>query len=177
MVDLEAEFTPSLLNSAVYLLQLIQQISTFAVNYQGRPFRESLSENRGMFWGIISVTAIAFSCSTEFIPELNEQMKLVKFTDEFKTTMTAIMVLDYAGCWLIEIILKRLFSDFRPRDIAVRRPDQNERERVRKEAEKAVKDAEEEKKRLEKVEEFERKVEERRQKIREWSQGHAQPAR
>jgi cation-transporting ATPase 13A1 len=42
-IDLEGEFAPSLLNSAVYLLQLIQQISTFAINYQGRPFRESLS--------------------------------------------------------------------------------------------------------------------------------------
>lgn len=44
--DAETEFEPSLLNSAIYLLQLIQQISTFAVNYQGRPFRESMSENR-----------------------------------------------------------------------------------------------------------------------------------
>ncbi|KAI6087720.1 hypothetical protein F4821DRAFT_235759 [Hypoxylon rubiginosum] len=174
MVDLEAEFTPSLLNSAVYLLQLIQQISTFAVNYQGRPFRESLSENRGMYWGIIGVTGIAFACSTEFIPELNEQMKLVKFTSEFKTTMTTVMILDYAGCWVIEVVLKRLFSDFRPRDIALRRPEQNERERVRKEAEKAIKDAEDERKRLEKVAEFERKVEERRQKIQEWSQGRQQ---
>ncbi|KAI1373317.1 hypothetical protein F4677DRAFT_228119 [Hypoxylon crocopeplum] len=180
-VDLEAEFKPSLLNSAVYLLQLIQQISTFAVNYQGRPFRESLSENRGMFWGIVCVTAIAFSCSTEFIPELNQQMKLVKFSGEFKTTMTTVMVIDYAACWVIEVVLKWLFSDFRPRDIATRRPEQIERERARKTAEKAVKDAEEERKRLEKVEEFERKVEERRQKIREWGQGarggHAQPAR
>ncbi|KAI1765431.1 hypothetical protein GGR53DRAFT_265786 [Hypoxylon sp. FL1150] len=174
MVDLEAEFSPSLLNSAVYLLQLIQQISTFAVNYQGRPFRESLSENRGMYWGIIGVTGIAFACSTEFIPELNEQMKLVKFTSEFKTTMTTVMILDYVGCWAIEVVLKRLFSDFRPRDIALRRPEQNERERVRKEAEKAIKDAEDERKRLEKVADFERKVEERRQKIQEWSQGRQQ---
>lgn len=170
MVDLEAEFKPSLLNSAVYLLQLIQQISTFAVNYQGRPFRESLSENRGMYWGIISVTGIAFACSTEFFPGLNEQMKLVKFTEEFKTTMTGVMVIDYAACYIIEVILKRLFSDFRPRDIAIRRPEQNERERVRKEAEKALKDAEEEKKQAEKVAAFERKLEERKQKLREAAQ-------
>lgn len=172
MVDLEAEFAPSLLNSAVYLLQLIQQISTFAVNYQGRPFRESLSENKGMFWGIIGVTAVAFSCSTEFIPEINEQMKLVKFTSEFKTTMTAVMIIDYVGCWLIEVVLKRLFSDFRPRDIATRRPDQLEREQARKSVERGVKDAEEERKRLAKVEEFERKVEERKRKIQEWTGGN-----
>lgn len=172
MIDLEAEFKPSLLNSAVYLLQLIQQISTFAVNYQGRPFRESLSENKGMFYGIIGVTAIAFSCSTEFIPEINQQMKLVKFSDEFKTTMTAIMILDYAACWVIEVVLKRLFSDYRPRDIAARRPDQLEREQARRAAEQVLRDAEEEKKRLAKVEEFERKVEERRRKIQEWAGGN-----
>lgn len=69
--DAETEFEPSLLNSAVYLLQLIQQISTFAVNYQGRPFRESISENKGMYYGILMVTGVAFSCATEFVPEIN----------------------------------------------------------------------------------------------------------
>ncbi|KAI0397845.1 hypothetical protein F5Y17DRAFT_413752 [Xylariaceae sp. FL0594] len=176
VVDLEAEFQPSLLNSAVYLLQLIQQISTFAVNYQGRPFRESLSENRGMFWGILGVTAIAFSCSTEFIPEINEQMKLVKFTDEFKTTMTAVMILDYVGCWVIEVVLKRLFSDYRPRDIAIRRPEQLKREEERKAAEQALKDAEEERKRLAKVEEYERKLEERKRQIEAWRRGDRRQA-
>ena len=171
MVDLEAEFKPSLLNSAVYLLQLIQQISTFAVNYQGRPFRESLTENRGMFYGIVGVTAIAFACSTEFIPELNEKMMLVPFTDEFKTTMTAVMVIDYVSCYVIEVVLKRLFSDFRPRDIAERRPDQLERENIRKEEVAKLKEIEEEKKRMEKVAEFERKVEERRQKLQAWREG------
>jgi cation-transporting ATPase 13A1 len=164
--DLEAEFKPSLLNSAVYLLQLIQQISTFAVNYQGRPFRESLSENKGMFYGILGVTGIAFACSTELIPELNEAMKLVPFKDEFKTTITAVMVLDYVACYVIEVVLKYLFSDLRARDIAERRPEQLERERVRKAEEAKKKEEEEERKRMEKVAEFERKLEERKAALR-----------
>ncbi|KAI9819321.1 MAG: hypothetical protein M1832_004026 [Thelocarpon impressellum] len=135
-IDLEGEFEPSLLNSAVYLLQLIQQISTFAINYQGRPFRESIRENRGMFWGLVLVSAVAFSCSTEFIPEINQKLKLVPFTPAFKLTMTTLMVLDFAGCWLVETVLKHLFSDFRPKDIALRRPDQLERE-ARRAAEEA----------------------------------------
>jgi manganese-transporting P-type ATPase len=179
-VDLEKEFSPSLLNSAVYLLQLIQQISTFAVNYQGRPFRESLSENRGMFYGIIGVTAIAFACSTEFIPELNEQMRLVPFSSEFKTTMTTVMVVDYVSCYLIEIVLKRLFSDFRSRDIAERRPDQLAREEKRKADELAKKMEEEEQQRLKKVAEFEEKVAAQRARLQErWGvrpTGPPQPA-
>lgn len=130
-VDLEGEFTPSLLNSAIYLLQLIQQISTFAINYQGRPFRESIRENKGMYYGLIGVAAVAFSCSTEFIPEINEKLRLVPFSTEFKTTMTVVMVLDYAGCWIIEKSLKWAFSDYRPKDIAVRREDQDKKEEAR----------------------------------------------
>ena len=170
-VDLEADFAPSLLNSAVYLLQLIQQISTFAINYQGRPFRESLSENKGMFYGILGVSGLAFACALELAPEINAQMSLVEFSSEFKQQMTAVMVIDYAGCWIIEVTLKRFFSDYRPRDIAERRPDQLEREAERKKIEAEKKEEEEEAKRLEKVAEFEAKVEERRRKIQEWRNG------
>lgn len=131
-VDLEGDFEPSLLNSAIYLLQLIQQISTFAINYQGRPFREGIRENRGMYWGLILVSGVAFSCSTEFIPELNEKLKLVPFTTGFKLTMTMVMVADYIGCYLVEFVLKAAFSDFRPKDIAIRRPDQIQVEESRK---------------------------------------------
>ncbi|TKA53021.1 Manganese-transporting ATPase 4 [Friedmanniomyces simplex] len=144
LINLEGEFEPSLLNSAIYLLQLIQQISTFAINYQGRPFRESIKENRGMYWGIILVTGVAFSCATEFVPEINEKLKLVPFSTEFKITLTSVMVLDYVGCWIVEKVLKKLFSDYRPKDIAERRPDQLERQRKREEEEQARVDLEKE---------------------------------
>ncbi|GKZ27263.1 hypothetical protein AbraCBS73388_004038 [Aspergillus brasiliensis] len=134
-VDLEGEFEPSLLNSAIYLLQLIQQISTFSINYQGRPFRESIRENKAMYWGLVAASGVAFSCATEFVPELNEKLRLVPFSTEFKMTLTVLMIIDYAGCWLIENVLKTLFSDFRPKDIAVRRPDQLKREAERKQKE------------------------------------------
>ena len=145
-VDLEGEFEPSLLNSAIYLLQLIQQISTFSINYQGRPFRESIRENKAMYWGLVAASGVAFSCATEFIPEVNEKLRLVPFSMEFKTTLTVLMILDYGGCWLIENVLKRFFSDFRPKDIAERRPDQLQREATRKAMEELESLAEKERK-------------------------------
>ncbi|EMR08353.1 hypothetical protein PNEG_03193 [Pneumocystis murina B123] len=119
-VDLESEFSPSLLNSAIYLLQFMQQISTFTINYQGQPFRESIQENKIMFYGMLGVTGLAFSCSTEFIPEINEKLKLVKFETSFKITLTIIMILDYIGCYIVEYIFKKLFFDNRPKDIVKR---------------------------------------------------------
>jgi manganese-transporting P-type ATPase len=127
-----------------------------------------------MYWGIIGVSAIAFSCSTELIPEINEKMRLVPFTSDFKFTMTATMVIDYVGCYVIEKVLKALFSDYKPKDIAVRRPDQLAREERRKEQalkdkikaeeEKAAKEVEEAERKLqEQVEEAERKLQEKAQ--------------
>lgn len=113
-----------------------------------------------MYYGILGVTGIAFACSTELIPELNEAMKLVPFTSEFKTTMTTVMILDYAACYVIEIVFKFLFSDLKARDIAERRPDQLERERARKSAEQAAKAMEEGRKEREKIEALERKEQE-----------------
>jgi cation-transporting ATPase 13A1 len=131
-VDLEGEFEPSLLNSAIYLLQLIQQVSTFAINYQGRPFRESIRENQGMWYGLLIPAAVAFSCATEFVPEINARLKLVPFTTEFKILLTGLMLVDYIGCWVVEQLFKYLFSDFHPKEISMRRKDQLEREEKRK---------------------------------------------
>lgn len=132
-IDLEGEFEPSLLNSAVYLMQLIQQVSTFAINYQGRPFRESIRENKGMYWGLIACSFVAFAGSTEFFPELNEQLKLVKFSSEFKWTLTTLMILDFCGCYVVEFVFKALFSDLKPKDISLRRKEQVERDDARRE--------------------------------------------
>lgn len=124
-----------------------------------------------MFYGILGVSGLAFVCALELMPEINEGMKLVKFTEEFKLKMAVCMALDYAVCFVIEKGLKASFSDYQARDIAERRPDQLERENARKEIEAAKKAAEEERKRLEKVEEFERQVAERRRKLEDWRAG------
>lgn len=121
-----------------------------------------------MFYGIVGVSGLAFICALELVPEINEGMKFVPFSEEFKTKMTAVMIIDYGACFIIEKVLKALFSDFRPRDIAERRPEQLVRENERRKIAQAKKEEEEEKKRLEKVAEFEKKVEERRRKIEEW---------
>lgn len=89
-----------------------------------------------MYWGLVLVSGVAFSCSTEFVPELNEKLRLVPFSTGFKVTMTAVMIVDYIGCYIIEKVLKNAFSDFRPKDIATRRPDQIKAEEDRKTREK-----------------------------------------
>lgn len=59
-VDLEAEYKPSLLNTAIYLISLSQQVSTFAVNFQGRPFREGITENPALYYGLLYVQFLSY---------------------------------------------------------------------------------------------------------------------
>lgn len=71
--------------------------------------------------------------------------------------MTSIMIADFAGCYLIETVLKHAFSDFRPKNIAVRRPDQVQAEEARLAREAAAAAAAEEEAAEEEVKRLEQK--------------------
>ena len=62
---------------------------------------------------------------------------IVPFTMDFKIRLTTTMVVDFVGCYIIEKVLKAAFSDYKPRDITLRREDQlkAEEERRMREAE------------------------------------------
>ncbi|KAI3406269.2 SPF1 [Candida oxycetoniae] len=119
-VDLEKKFNPSLLNTGMFLLQLAQQVSTFAVNYIGLPFRESISDNKGMYYGLLGVAGLTFAGSTEFIPEINEAMSFVPMSTGFKVKLTGAIIVDLGATWIIENVLKYKFMNSKPADIALR---------------------------------------------------------
>ncbi|KAI9105844.1 hypothetical protein DFS34DRAFT_31509 [Phlyctochytrium arcticum] len=114
-IKLDAEFQPNLLNSGVYLVSLIMQISTFAINYQGLPFRESIRNNKALYNSLMAVTGIAIAAATEVSEGLNDWMQLVPFPDEFRYKLMAAMALDFGGAWLWEQLCTKLFSDNRPK--------------------------------------------------------------
>jgi len=136
-IDLEAKFEPSLLNTAIYLLGLSQQVSTFTINFQGRPFREGIRENKALWYGLLGATAVAFSGATDFVPELNRWLQIVEMTDSFKFRLTSTMIVDFMGCWVIEVICKYLFADLEPKPMVTKGRERRERRRIIEEREKA----------------------------------------
>ncbi|KAH8827253.1 hypothetical protein DL96DRAFT_1606032 [Flagelloscypha sp. PMI_526] len=135
-IDLEADFEPSLLNTAIFLLSLSQQVSTFTINFQGRPFREGIRENRNLYYGLVGASAVAFSGSLDLVPELNRWLQVIEMTDKFKFILTAVMVIDFGGCWIIEKTCKYLFADLEPREMVTRGKERREARRI-KQAEEA----------------------------------------
>lgn len=119
-VDLEKVFEPSLLNTGMFLLQLAQQVSTFAVNYIGLPFKDSIKDNKGMWYGLLGVAGLTLAGSTEFMPELNEAMQFVPMDVVFKSKLTGCILLDLGGTWLVEIVLKHFFMNSAAADICDR---------------------------------------------------------
>ncbi|KIY47748.1 hypothetical protein FISHEDRAFT_65997 [Fistulina hepatica ATCC 64428] len=129
-IDLEASFEPNLLNTAIFLLSLSQQVSTFSINFQGRPFREGIRENPTLYWGLVGASAVAFSGSTDFMPEMNRWLQIVEMSDSFKFKLTATMIIDFGGCWVIEKVCKRLFADLEPKPMVTRGRERREKRRL-----------------------------------------------
>ncbi|KAH8923119.1 hypothetical protein BT69DRAFT_1350398 [Atractiella rhizophila] len=152
-VDLEAEFKPSLLNSAIYLISLSQQVSTFAINFQGRPFREGITENSALYYGLLGVAGVAVCGAIDLIPELNRWLQLVEMDNDFRFKLCAAMVIDYAGAYALEKICKYLFADTRPKALITRGIERRQARRAKEKEEQDRIDMEKEKERWAEMEE------------------------
>ena len=113
--DEEKKFEPNLLNTSVYLISLSMQVSTFMINYQGRPFRESLRENRPLYLSLSSLLGIAVLSAAQISPDLNEWVELVRMPARFSEKLVLVILLDLAICLGIESVSNWLFSDNKPK--------------------------------------------------------------
>lgn len=105
-VDLYKEFEPSLINSTVYIMSMAMQMATFAINYKGHPFMESLSENRPLLWSIALSGLAIVGLLTGSSPEFNEQFALVDIPTEFKFIIAQVLIVDFAAALLVDRMLQ-----------------------------------------------------------------------
>jgi len=75
-----AEFEPSLLGTAIYLLSHSQTISTFVINYQGMPFRKGIQENPGLCLGFIGAAATAIVSLASFTPQVSRLSQVAEMS-------------------------------------------------------------------------------------------------
>ncbi|NIG57844.1 manganese-transporting ATPase 13A1 isoform X1 [Pontoporia blainvillei] len=105
-VDLYKEFEPSLVNSTVYIMAMAMQMATFAINYKGPPFMESLPENRPLVWSLaVSLLAIV-GLLLGSSPEFNSQFGLVDIPVEFKLVIAQVLLLDFCLALLVDRVLQ-----------------------------------------------------------------------
>ena len=109
------QFKPNVLSSAVYLISMTMQISTFMINYEGAPFRESLRENRPLFMSLTGLFLMVVFSAGQVIPELNEWLEIVPMSTTFSESLVKAMLLDLGACYIIDTLLKKVLADYSPR--------------------------------------------------------------
>lgn len=105
--DLEAEFTPNLVNTSVFLLWIGQQISVFVLNYKGRPFMQGIRDNSMLMKSLLAATGILVICASEVSTDLNEFMELVSWpSTDIQLKVCGVILFDFVG----SLVADRLFS-------------------------------------------------------------------
>ncbi|KAK6468802.1 manganese-transporting ATPase 13A1-like [Huso huso] len=105
-VDLYKEFEPSLINSTVYIMSMAMQMATFAINYKGHPFMESLQENKPLLWSIALSGLAIVGLLSGSSPEFNEQFSLVDIPFEFKLVIAQVLAVDFFAALLVDRLLQ-----------------------------------------------------------------------
>ncbi|GKY99737.1 hypothetical protein MPSEU_000927700 [Mayamaea pseudoterrestris] len=114
--DLDGTFQPGILNTCVFLVSSVQQVTVFVVNLQGRPFMTGLSENRPLLWSLLGTFILTFMFASETVPGLNRYFQLVPFPDErFRDFLLILLVMDLVATLAFDRLMQFLFS----RDILI----------------------------------------------------------
>ncbi|KAM0671571.1 putative E1-E2 ATPase [Ordospora colligata] len=104
----QEKFSPSLMNSALFFLSTTQQISTFLVNYIGRPYRESLIENKKLLGCLLILLFLIQQLVSGSNEELRQKMEIVEIGD-LKQFVYMVLVMDIFLCYTFEKVCFYMF--------------------------------------------------------------------
>ncbi|KAH3765083.1 Manganese-transporting ATPase 13A1 [Pelomyxa schiedti] len=108
----DSVFQPNLVNTAVFLVSCAMQLATFAVNYEGHPFMQSLTENKGLLFCLAALGGITIFSALELSPDWNKYFQLVPLpTPAHRWSLVCIMLSDcifsFLADWLARLIFTR----------------------------------------------------------------------
>ena len=98
------KFSPNLINSVMFLLQIFNITNIFIVNYKGEPFMQNLWENSFMIKLLLVLGAFFLIIAFDLYPQLNEDLELVQLPENnyYKIILFSILFLNSTFCYLLE---------------------------------------------------------------------------
>ena len=107
------QFEPNLLNSTVYIIAMALQLSTFAINYRGQPYMESLVQNKSLLYSLICSAAVILGLACGLLPELAAQFEIVDFPSDFRKLLVQVLVADFVLAYVVDRVCLWLFGEGR----------------------------------------------------------------
>jgi len=109
--DLDGVFHQNIINSVVFLVTAVQQVSVFVVNLKGPPFMGGLTQNSPLLYSLVTTFIGVFLCASETVPQVNKWLQLEPFpTSGFRDMVLFMLLLDVVGAFLWDRFLLGVFA-------------------------------------------------------------------
>jgi len=109
--DYKVKFSPSLMNTAMFLTNNEMQVATFVSNYRGRPFMQGFFENKLFFYSVLFSFVLVTLLTFDSNDLLREIFQLVRFPSrQFQIKLSSYMIADLLLCLTFEKITLLFFT-------------------------------------------------------------------
>ncbi|QCE15042.1 cation-transporting ATPase 13A1 [Vigna unguiculata] len=108
-IEPDADFHPNLVNTVSYMVSMMLQVATFAVNYMGHPFNQSISENRPFRYALVAAVIFFTVITSDLFRELNDWLKLVPLPVGLRDKLLIWAFLMFLVCYSWERVLRWAF--------------------------------------------------------------------
>ncbi|XP_073306723.1 probable manganese-transporting ATPase PDR2 [Primulina huaijiensis] len=113
-IEPDAEFHPNLVNTVSYMVGMMLQVATFAVNYMGHPFNKSISENRPFLYALGAAVVFFVVIASDLFRDLNDWLKLVPLPKSLRNKLLIWAFLAFLVCYTWERLLRWAFPGKMP---------------------------------------------------------------
>ncbi|CAI7759985.1 unnamed protein product [Closterium sp. NIES-54] len=108
-IEPDSTFSPNLVNTVSYMANMMIQVATFAVNYIGHPFNQSIRENTQFFYALSAAAVFFTVVASDTIRELNDSLELVKLPQPLGVSILGMAAVMFVACYAWERLLRWCF--------------------------------------------------------------------
>lgn len=108
-IEPDSDFHPNLVNTVSYMVSMMIQVATFAVNYMGHPFNQSVSENKPFLYALLAAVGFFTVIASDLFRDLNDWLKLVPLPVGLRNKLLIWALLMYLACYSWERLLRWAF--------------------------------------------------------------------
>ncbi|XP_072959274.1 probable manganese-transporting ATPase PDR2 [Typha angustifolia] len=113
-IEPDSEFHPNLVNTVSYMVNMMIQVATFAVNYMGHPFNQSISENKPFKYALFAAVGFFTVITSDMFRDLNDWLKLEPLPEGMRGKLLLWAMLMFLCCYGWERLLRWAFPGRMP---------------------------------------------------------------